>query len=253
MTRDFGRHVFGAAAIAFGALTLRWHAVGVWPQLQILGNGPSREFAVYVAAAAALAGGLAMQWRRTAQPGAVAIGAIYLVFALYCIPRIVQTPLIYDRWGNFFEPLSIFLGALIAYASLSSTGTPWTNRTAKIGGRIFGICVVSFTLEQAFYLRATADLVPTWIPLGQQFWAIVTTIAFAFAAIAIVSGYHALLAARLLTAMLLAFGLLIWFPANIAQPHNSFDWFESAENLAIAGAAWILADSLGKRSTRNLR
>ena len=244
MTRYFGRHAYGAAAIVYGALTLYWHGVNTWPPLQALGNAPYRESLGYIAAAAAIGGGIAIQWRRTAQVGALVLGAYYLVFAVNCVPAIVQAPLTYNSWGNFFEQFSIFSGALIAYASVASSGSPRAARTAGIGRTFFGICVLSFALEQAFYLHATAGFVPKWIPPGQMFWAIATTIAFALAAIAIVSGRQALLASRLLTAMLLLFGLLVWLPTLFADPHTHFNWAESAETLAIAAVAWMLADYL---------
>lgn len=244
MTRDFGRHAYGTAAIVFGALTLHWHDINIWSQLQALSNAPYRESVVYIVAAAAIGGGIAIQWRRTAPLGAVVLGALYLVFAASWIPRIVAAPLTYDRWGNFFEQFSMFSGALIAYSSLVSGRLPWAARAAVIGRTFFGVCVVSFTLEQALYLHATAGFVPKWIPPGQTFWAITTTIAFALAAIAILSGRQALLAARLLTAMLLLFGLVLWLPALFADPRSLFNWAENAENLAIAGVAWILADYL---------
>src|SRR6185437_5344214 len=103
-----------------------------------------------------------------------------------------------------------------------------------------GICVVSFALEQLFYLSSTASLVPKWIPPGQMFWAIATTSAFALAAIA-------LLASRLNTAMLLGFLLLVWLPALSANPHSFVNWSEGLETLAIAASAWIVADFLGRR------
>ncbi|MGA8532614.1 MAG: hypothetical protein WB615_00735 [Candidatus Tumulicola sp.] len=251
MIRDFGRHAYGAAAIVSGALILYWQDGNTWPQLQAFGNGPYREPLVYIVGVAALGGGIAMQWRRTAQLGAVVLGVLYLVFAVFWIPYIVRTPTIYNSWNSFFEQFSIFSGALIAYASLAAGSSPWAARAARIGGICFGLCVVSFTLEQAFYLHATAGFVPKWIPPGQMFWAIATTIAFALAAIAILSGRQALLAARLLTAMLLLFGFLIWLPAVLADPHSHFNWSESAENLAIAGVAWILADYLRGRGTEH--
>lgn len=83
-----------------------------------------------------------------------------------------------------------------------------------------------------------------------MFWAITTTIALALAAIALLSGRSALLASRLLTTMLIGFGLLVWLPAPFADPHKMFNWAGNAENLAITGAAWIVADFLSqKRST----
>jgi hypothetical protein len=56
----------------------------------------------------------------------------------------------------------------------------------------------------------------------------------------------ALLAARLLTMMLVLFGLLVWVPLVFSDPHNHTNWSENAETFAIAGAAWILADLLGE-------
>jgi len=246
MTRDFGRHAYGVAAILFGAATMFWHDLNDWQQIKALGNVPFRESVVFVAAAAALAGGFAIQWRRSAQLGALVLGVLYLFLALFWIPPIIHAPLMYDRWGNFFEPFSIFSGALIVYASLASSEPLWATRAARIGRIFFGIGVVSFMLYQAFYLHVTADLVPKWVPAGQMFWAITTTIAFALAAIAILSGRRALLASRLLTAMLLLFGFLIWLPALFAEPRSHFNWSENDETLAIAAVSWILADYLAR-------
>jgi uncharacterized membrane protein YphA (DoxX/SURF4 family) len=118
---------------------------------------------------------------------------------------------------------------------------------ARIGYVLFGICVVSFTTEQFVYLSGTAAFVPKWIPPGQMFWAITTTIALAFAAISLLSGRSALLASRLLTAMLIGFGLLVWLPAPFADPHKMINWAGNAQNLAITGAAWIVADFLSQK------
>jgi hypothetical protein len=241
MTRDWGRHVFGAAAILFGASTLYWREVARWPQIQSLGDGMFLQILVYLAAAALIAGGIAIQWRATARPGAIALSAAYLFLAVLWIPRIFPAPGVYDRWGNFFEQFSLFSGALLAYANLAPD-VPLGGSAARIGRVLFGICVASFALEQVFYLHATASLVPAWVPLGPTFWAVATTVAFALAAIAIVSGRQALLASRLLTAMLLLFGLLIWLPAVLSNYRSHFNWSESIENLAIAAVAWILAD-----------
>jgi uncharacterized membrane protein YphA (DoxX/SURF4 family) len=104
---------------------------------------------------------------------------------------------------------------------------------ARLGYIFFGICVVSFTLQQLVYLSGTASFVPKWIPPGPMFWAIVTTIAFALAAIALLSGRSALVAARLTTAMLIGFGLLVWLPAPFADPHKIINWAGNAQNLAI--------------------
>jgi uncharacterized membrane protein YphA (DoxX/SURF4 family) len=247
MRLRLGRHVYGLAAIGFALCALAWHDFNIWQQIRSLGNVPHREILAYIVAAAEIFGGVAIQGRRTARAGAIALGAIYLIFALLWVPIIIKEPRVYDRWGTFFEQFSLVSGALIVYASFSSSDVAQAAKLARIGYCSFAICVVSFTLEQVIYLSGTAEFVPKWIPPGQMFWAVVTTIAFALAAVALLSGRFALLAARLTTAMIVGFGLLVWLPAPFAEPHNLTSWAGNAENLAIAGAAWIVADYLSER------
>jgi hypothetical protein len=240
-----GRHVFGVAAIAFGVIALVWHDFNApWQQIRVFGNIPHREVLVHLAAAIFLFGGFAIQWSRTARIGALALGAGYLFFALMWVPIIVGEPKVYDRYGNFFEQFSLVSGALIVYAGFARGGPKSAARLARIGYCGFAVCVVSFTLEQLFYLSGTASFVPKWIPPGQMFWAVATTIFFALAAIALFSGRSALLASRLLTAMLVGFALLVWLPALFASPHQLISWAGNAQNLAITGAAWIVMDYL---------
>lgn len=241
-----GRHVYGFAALVFGVITLVWHDFNGWQQIRALGNVPHREILVYIAAAVELFGGIAIQWPRTARAGAMALGALYLFFALLWGPFILATPRVYDRWGNFFEQFSLVSGALVVYGTVARSDSERATRAARIGYICFGVCVISFTLEQLFYLSGTASFVPKWIPPGQMFWAIATTVAFALAAIALLSGRSALLASRLLTAMIIAFGLLVWLPAPFADPHKLFNWAGNAQNLAITGAAWIVTDFLSQ-------
>jgi uncharacterized membrane protein YphA (DoxX/SURF4 family) len=241
-----GRHVYGLGALIFSVAALVWHDFKGWQQFRALGNAPHREVLIYIAFSIELLGGIAIQWPRTARAGALALGGIYLAFALLYVPFIIATPLIYNSWGNFFEQFSLFSGALIVYASFARSNSERAAGLARAGYIFFGICVVSFTLEQLFYLAATAGLVPRWIPPGQMFWAITTTIAFALAAIALLSGRSALLASRLLAAMLIGFGLLVWLPALFADPHELTNWTEGSETLAIAGASWIVAELLGR-------
>jgi uncharacterized membrane protein YphA (DoxX/SURF4 family) len=182
-----------------------------------------------------------------ARAGATALGALYLVFALLGVPPIVAHPLVYNNFGNFFEQFSLFSGTLILYAWTGPRATARTARLARIGYYSFAICLISFALEQLFYLSATASLVPKWIPPGQVFWAIATTAAFALAAIALLTGFAARLASRLTTAMLVGFGLLVWLPALFADTRSLDNWSEGIETLAIAATAWIVMDFLSGR------
>jgi len=226
---NLGRHVFGVAALAFGLITLAWLEYNGWHQPRYL---------VYAAAAAQIFGGALIQFRRTAKTGAVVLTPVYLVFALLCVPGIVAKPQIYNSWGNFFEQFSIMTGSAIVYARLSSAWSRWSRETlTRISRILLGICAASFTLEQAIYLHATTSLVPKWLPPSQKFWAVTTTVLFALAAVALLTNRMALLATRLLTMMLAIFGLLVWIPLLVSDPHNHTNWSETAETFAIAGTA----------------
>jgi hypothetical protein len=230
-----GRHVFGVAALASGLITLAWHDNK---------DAHLLRYVIYAAAAALIFAGAAIQFSRTAKVGAAVLGAAYLVFALLCVPGIVTAPRIYNSWGNFFEQFSLLTGAAIVYARLSSAWSPETLN--RIGRILLGVCAASFALEQAIYLSPTVSLVPKWIPPSQMFWAVTTTVLFALAAVALLANRMALLATRLLTMMVVSFGVLVWVPLVISDPHSHTNWSEFAETFAIAGAAWILADLLGE-------
>ncbi|MGB6802863.1 MAG: hypothetical protein WBE31_11370, partial [Candidatus Sulfotelmatobacter sp.] len=232
---DLGRHVFGVAVFASGLITLAWHDYNGWHQ----------PYIVYACGAALIFGGAAIQFRRIAKAGAGLVAATYLVFTLLCVPQIFAAPRIYNSWGNFFEQFSLATGAVMVCARWSSAWSRSAETVSRIGRILLGICVASFTLSQAIYLRATASLVPKWIPPSQMFWAVGTTFFFALAAVAFLANRKALLAARLLTTMLVSFGLLVWVPLTLSHPFSHTSWSENAETFAIAGAAWILADLLG--------
>jgi hypothetical protein len=135
----------------------------------------------------------------------------------------------------------MFCGALALYAaSATDPARPGVfSRLTRLG---LGVCAVSFTLGQALLLRDTAGLVPKWIPPNQMSWAVLTTVAFALAAIAILINQRARLAIRLMALMLALFGLLVWVPHLVARPHAHFMWSECALTFLIAGASWAVAD-----------
>ncbi|HTV91227.1 MAG TPA: hypothetical protein VMG98_00775 [Verrucomicrobiae bacterium] len=235
----FGRNLFGLAAVGFGICGFVWPDVTLWKSIDLFGNIPHAEILLYLTSAIAIAGGLLIQWPRTAHAGAVALGAVYLFFVLLALPHYVRNPLAFDYVPAITEELSLLCGALIVYG----------GRFSRIGYYGFGICVIFFALAQVVYLQYTASLVPKWIPPGQIFWTNATTAFFALAALALLTGRAALLASRLLTAMIVGFGLLVWVPACATHPHVLSNWTEIATNFSIAGAAWIVADYLAKKGS----
>lgn len=247
MKIPLGRHVLGLAAVLIGIFTIIWPNFYGVPQiaatLKIANHGLLASFV----AAIEIFGGAAIQWRASARAGAFAIGGIFFLFAAFMLPHVVARPKVFGYWDGFFEPLSQALGALIVWATVSSGGSKQSSKIARFGCKAFGVCLVSFTLAQVVYFAHTAELVPKWLPPGQKFWAIATTVAFALAALAFLAGRVDLLASRLLTAMILGFWVLVWLPISFATPHSMENWAENVVTLSVAGAAWVFADYLGHR------
>ncbi len=243
-TALYGRIVFGASAVLFGVIALMWHDPDTWQSLSSLWKLPAGYVVGGILMVAQIAGGILLVFPRGPRPASIVLVVVYALFSLACIPGIVAAPRVFGQYDGFFEQFSLLSGAVAVYAATAVRATAFA-RAARLG---FGLSVISFTLAQIVYLRVTADLVPTWIPPNQMFWAILTTIAFALAAVAIFINVRARLALRLLTLMLALFGLLVWVPRLIAHPEAHLNWSEFALNFLITGAAWIVAESTATAS-----
>jgi hypothetical protein len=240
-TVRYGRIVFGASAVLFGCIALMWHDSDTWQALRQIWRLPFGIIIGGCLMTLQIAAGIGIQYPRTAHPASVALSAVYLLFSLTCIPGIIAAPTVYAQYGSFFEQFSLLCGSIALFAATEANAARAVafGRLARIG---FGVCAISFTLSQILYLRVTADLVPRWIPPNQMFWAILTTIAFALAAIAILFNRQARLAIRLMTLMLALFGVLVWIPRLIAHPEAHLNWSEFGLTFLITGAAWMVAD-----------
>jgi hypothetical protein len=241
-TAFYGRIVFGASAVLFGVIALMWYDSDTWQNLQQIWRLPFGTIVGGSVMTALIAGGIGMQYPRTARLASVVLGVVYFLFSLACIPDIIAGSNIYERYGgSFFLFFSLLCGAIALYAATEASAAKAVafGRLARLG---LGVCAISFTLGQILLLRETADLVPKWIPPNQRFWAILTTIAFALAAIAILINRQARLATRLMTLMLALFGVLVWIPRLIARPRAHLNWSECVLTFLITGAAWMVAD-----------
>ena len=239
---SFGRFVFGASAVLFGVIALMWRDADTWQNLRHIWSLPFGTVIGACLMIAQIAGGIGVVYPRTARLASVALCGVYLCFSLACVPEIVAAANIYDKYGgSFFVFFSLFCGAIALYAATgpdAAKAFPY-GRGARLG---LGVCAISFTLGQALLLRDTAQLVPRWIPPNQMFWAILTTIAFALAALAILINRQTKIATRLMTFMLGLFAVLVWMPHLISNPRAHFIWSECALTLLVTGAAWIIAD-----------
>jgi hypothetical protein len=237
------RIVFGASAVLFGVIALRWHDADTWQTMHKLWSLPFGSVIGACLMIAQIAGGIGIFLQRTARSASIVLGIVYLLFALICIAGIIGAPTVYATYGSFFEQFCLLCGAVAIYAASggNTAHAAALGRAARLG---LGLCAISFTLGQIFYLRFTATLVPLWIPPNQRFWTIVTTIAFALAAIAILTNRQARVALRLMALMLGLFGVLVWIPLLIAHPEAHMNWSEFALTLLITGATWTVGEQI---------
>jgi hypothetical protein len=244
----YGRIVFGASAVLSGVIALLWYDPDTWQTLRQIWSLPFGTMIGACLMVCQIEGGIGMQYSITARLASIVLGIVYSVFCLACIPGIVAAPAVYVHYGSFFEQFSALCGAIALYAATETNAARAVafGRVARLG---IGVCAISFTLSQILYLPMTADLVPKWIPPSQTFWAILTTIAFALAAISILMNRQARLALRLMTLMLALFGVLVWIPRLIAHPEAHSNWSEFGLTFLITGAVWTAAD-LSSHSSR---
>ena len=238
----YGRIVFGASAVLFGVVSLRWHDSDLWQHLRTWGL-PLAWVVGWVLAIALVTGGAAMLAARTARPASVVLGVVFGLFTLACIPDMIGAPANPGSYVNVFEQLAIVCGAIAVYAA-TETSAARAATLGRVARLLLGVCAISFAWAQGVYLQYTASLVPTWIPPNQTFWAILTTVAFGLAAVAILVDRQARLAMRLMAVMLTLFGVLVWLPQLVTHPATLSNWSEFGENYLIAAASWLVADQV---------
>ncbi len=242
----FGRRVYGVGVMAVGVVCLVWGDF-------ILGQPvpkhfPARTVLAYAAGVFLLIAGAAVEWRRTAAWGAAALTAYYaLIVVMLMDGRLLFAHYAeYGFYSGVAEQVGIAAAGLIVYATSANIDAALAARLARGGQLAFGVCALLFGGAHFVYMNLTAPLIPKWLPPTQEFWAYATGVGFIAAGIAILTGVQARLAAILLTAMLGTFTVLVHIPMLRANTASRFNWTELAVNVALLGAAWVVADSLSR-------
>jgi uncharacterized membrane protein YphA (DoxX/SURF4 family) len=242
ITSNLGLYVYGGAAIFLGLLGLvsgdfatTWQNVG--------SNVPLRVPLAYLTAILELGGGIALLLPRTARAGALTLTIVYSVFTLIWVPKALVNLGNYDPIGNVFEEFALVAAGLVLYATFSPAGSSIARRRSFFV-LLFGICPISFGIAHIIDMPGLLSWIPGWLPPTKMFWAYATTMGFFGAAVAILTGIMAPVAAGLLTAEIVIFELLVWIPNLNAGRSNHFNWAGNAICIALAGASWVVSDSI---------
>ncbi len=246
-TMAFGWRVYGLGVMALGMVCLAWGDFD--PGQPVPKAFPDRAVLAYAAAAFMLVAGAAVAWRRsTAAWGAAALTAYYTLIVVVLMDGrgVLAHYTEFGAYSNAAEQLAIAAGGLIVFAAATPIDAALAARLTRVGQLAFGVCALLFGGAHFFYVNLTAPLVPTWLPPSQEFWAYATGIGHIAAGVAILTNVQARLAAILLTVMFASFTLLVHLPMLLADPSSHMEWSENALNLALIGAAWVVADSLAQ-------
>jgi uncharacterized membrane protein YphA (DoxX/SURF4 family) len=242
----FGWRVYGAGVMWLGVLGLAFR--DFLPGQTVPDGFPARTGLAYSAGAFLLVAGAAVEWRRTLAWGAAALTAYYTIFVVILMSGrvLLENLTVYGAYSNLAEQLGIAAAGLIVYAASANIDAALAARLTRVGQIAFGICALLWGGAHFVYMNLTAPLVPKWLPPGQVFWGYATGVGFLAAGVALLTGVQARLAAILLTAMLVCFAVLVHARMLLADHSNHFTWTENALNVALTGAAWVVADSLAR-------
>jgi uncharacterized membrane protein len=250
-TMGFGRRIYGLGIMALGLTCLAFGEFD--PGQAVPEHFPYRSVLVYIAGVYMVLAAAAVEWRRTLFWGAAALTGYYVLFVLLLtnVRLLINDYAVYGTYEGIAMQLALAASGLMVFATAAQIDTridvAFAARLSRIGRYAFGACALVWGGAHFVYMNLTAPLVPKWLPPGQVFWGYVTGSCFLLAGLAIITGVKARLAAILLTAMIASFGLLANGRMLVADPSSHWNWTESALNLALIGASWVLADSLAEK------
>lgn len=251
-----GIWLYALATIATGLLDIIWLKFEASHQpIAALGHVPGERVLAVTAGILLVAAGIALLWRKSAQTGAAVSAILYVIFALFWVPRLfamihvlgVHLGLIVFAIGGAAEQVLLATPVLILYLA-TTTGSPRRGRATIAARCMVGVPPIFFGLGHLINLHAYKPFVPHWVSFP-LFWIALTGIAFLLAGSAIVSGIQAVLAARMLALMLLLFEFMVEIPPIFAHPHSQGAWGGALYNLTAIGVCWMFAELLTVCST----
>jgi uncharacterized membrane protein YphA (DoxX/SURF4 family) len=240
-----GRTALGVGALGLGVISLlyadfaiTWQPVPDWV--------PARIPLAYASGALLATSGAALIANRGTR-----IAAAFLAAFLSFWGIVLQAPRVLAgeeaAWLAPGEILAVGAGAWTLYW-LGAAESEFRTTATRLGVNAFALTLPVFGVAHFLYIDFTASMIPAWIP-WHVFWAWFTGVGHVAAGLSILLGVIPRIGATLLAAMFSGFVLLVHVPRVIGASDNRAEWHMLATALLLAGAAWIVASALPRRST----
>lgn len=221
----------GAVSLAYADFALQWQPVPQWV--------PARKLVAYASGAILVVAAAGLLWRRTAVVAARVLFVYTMLWlVLLKLPSIAVAPTIEANWMGAAEIVIIVAAGWVLVASLSNTTAERWTRFAQLA---FGLSLIPLGISHFVYSEVTTGFVPSWIPFRGG-WAYLTGAGHIAAGLGVLIGVVPRLAARLESAMIGVFTILVWGPAAVTAP-TRLQWTGFLISWTIAAAAWIVAES----------
>jgi len=244
--------VFAATLIFIGILGLiKADFAPIWEPVP---KGlPAREALAYLCALVCLGCGMGLLLRRAAAAAArVLLAYLLLWLLLFKVRYIFLAPAVEVSYESCGETAVIVAGAWALYAGFVTDwdreflGFASANSVLRSARVIYGLSLIAFGLSHFAYVEQTAGLVPVWLP-SHVAWAYFTGCTYLAAGAALIIGMYARLASALSALQMGMFTLLVWGPVVVTGP-DAAQWSEFVISWTLTVSAWVVADSLRRRS-----
>jgi uncharacterized membrane protein len=238
----------GLLSLIYRDYAMNWQPVPAWV--------PWHAVLASASGALLLLSGTGLLLKRSAVVSALVLTLFMLSWVvLLRLPPLLVAPSTALHWLGLGETLVLTTGCLSLYARLHAeldggrVGLFVGPSGERIAMYLLAVALPPIGLSHFFYVDATAQMVPSWLPLHHG-WAYLTGAGHIAAGLAILVGILPRLAAMLGAAMMSVFTLLVWLPKVVADPGNRLNWTALFVSAALSACAAIVAQSIRAPLTR---
>ena len=231
----------GILALIYGDFAMVWQPVAPWI--------PGRTALAYASGVLMLLGGIGLLFNATVAWSIRVLFPYLIIWALLKVPALFVAPGVEAVWLGLGELTVLLSGGWVLFARLSALpeDSPFAFATGERGVRIaqilFAVSLIPIGLSHIVYVKATADLVPAWLPFRTG-WAYLTGAGHIAAGLGVLFSVLPRVAACAEAGMLSVFTLLVWIPAILSAPRTRLPWTAFFISWAIASAAWAVAQNV---------